>query len=144
MPPWPVPTSLRTVNIASVIRQGQHVGEKRGVFTRSRALSKQSVKLVELRPRVVLARMSGRAFHVADNWIERAIRVLRRAEVSHACMRLARQPLQERRRQSRLAYARLSREQHDLAFARCRVGPAQLQQVAFFLPPDQGGQTISV
>ena len=88
--------------------------------------------------------MSGRAFHVADNWIERAIRVLRRAEVSHACMRLARQPLQERRRQSRLAYARLSREQHDLALARFRVGPAPLQQVAFFLPPDQGGQTISV
>jgi hypothetical protein len=50
---------------------------------------------------------------VADDRVERAFRVLRRAEVSQPHVGLAPKLLNERRRQPRLANARLTREQDD-------------------------------
>ena len=113
--------------VAAVSRQGQHVGEKRGILAGRAGHRQQSVELVELGLRVVLAREPGRPRHVSDDRIERAVCMLRRTEVSHTRMRLARQPAQERRRQARLTYARLARDERHMALARLRLGPAPQQ-----------------
>ena len=77
---------------------------------------------------------SGGALHLADDRIERAVGVLRRAEIAQARMRLAGEALQQRGRQPRFADARLAGEQHDLALARLRLGPAPQQAVRILLP----------
>ncbi len=110
------------------------------VLPRRRTLSEQRIELVELGLRVVPACEPGRALHVADDRMERAVGVLRRTEIAHADMRLAHKPLQQRRGQSRLADAGLAREQGDLSFARFRLGPAPKQEFALLLAPDEGGE----
>ncbi|HKN29675.1 MAG TPA: hypothetical protein VJY34_18025 [Roseiarcus sp.] len=96
-------------------------------------MREQRVELVEPGLGVVLARKPRRPRHVADGRIERAVDVLRRAEVAHPHMRLARQPLEERRRQPRLADAGLAGDEHDLPFARFRLVPTPEQQFGLFL-----------
>ena len=130
--------------IASVVRQRQHLGEKRGVLDRGRGLREHRVELVELRLRRVVARQSGGAFHLADDRIKRAVGVLRRAEIAQSRVRLAGEALQQRRRQPRFADASLAGEQHHLALAALRLGPAPQQQFEFFFPPDQSGQAARV
>ena len=130
--------------MAAVVRQRKHLGEKRGVLARDGGRCEQSVELVEPQFRAVLARKPGGPLHVADDRMERAIRVLRRAEIAQPHMRLARQPLQKRRGQARLADARLARKQNDLALARLRHGPAPLKEFALFFAPDQGRQPARV
>ena len=93
---------------------------------------------------LVLARKPGRTLHVSDDRMERAVGMLRRAEIAHSHMRLARQPLQQRRGQARLADTGLAGEQNDVALARLRLGPATKQEFAFFFSPDHGGQPARV
>src|SRR5271168_1854889 len=57
---------------------------------------------------------------------------------------LVHDPLQQGRRQPRLADPRLAREEHDLPIARLCLGPAAQQELALFLAPDQGGQPTRV
>ena len=94
----------------------------------------------ELRLRCVVVREPSGAFHLTNDRVERAVRVLRRAEVSQARVRLASKAFQERSRQSRLADARFTGEQHDLPFAGLCFRPAPQQQFEFFFTPDKLGQ----
>jgi hypothetical protein len=83
----------------------------------SKTLRQHSIELVELCLPVVVVRKSGSTFHLADDGVKRAVRVLRGAEVSKARERLISEALQYRCRQPRLANACLAGEQHYLAFA---------------------------
>ena len=130
--------------IASIVRQRQHLGEERGVLDRGRGLREHRIELVELRLRRVVVRQSGGAFHLADDRIKRAVGVLRRAEIAQPRVRFAGEAFQQRRREPRFADAGLAGEQHHLAFAALRPGPAPQQQFEFFFPPDQRGQAARV
>src|SRR5580658_10072866 len=63
--------------------------------------------------------------------------MLWRAEIAQPGVRLAREAFQESGGQARLADSGLAREQHHLALARLRLGPAMTQEIALFLAPDQ-------
>ena len=89
-------------------------------------------------------RRSGRAFHLADDRIERAVRVLRGAEIAQAHVRLGGDAFQQRRREPRFADTGLAGEQHHLAFTRLCPRPAPQQQLGFFFPPDELGQAARV
>ena len=77
-----------------------------------------------------------------DDRIEGVVDVVRRALIAHPHMRLAADPLAERRQNARLADARLAREQHDLAFALARVAPAVQEQRHLMLAPDEGRHAL--
>ncbi len=70
--------------------------------------------------RRVVVRQPGRALHLADDRMKRAVGVLRRAEIAQARMRLGGEAFAKRGRQPRFADAGLAGEQHDLALARLR------------------------
>ena len=91
---------------------------------RSRSLREHGIELVELRLRGVVVRQSSGTFHLADDRIERAVGVLRGAEIAQARVRLSSKTFQQRRRQSRLADACLAGKEHYLAFAGLRLRPA--------------------
>ena len=76
---------------------------------------------------------AGGAFDLADERIERAVRVLRRAEIARARVRLGRKAFHERSGQPRFADAGLAGEQHHLAFAAPCRGPAPRQQLDLFV-----------
>ena len=130
--------------IAAIVRQRQHFGEQRGVLDRGRGLREHRIELVELRLRRIVVRQSGGAFHLADDRIERAVGVLRRAEIAQPGVRFAGEAFEQRRREPRFADAGLAGEQHHLAFAALRLRPAPQQQFEFFFPPDEGGQAARV
>ena len=130
--------------IASIVRQRQHFGKQRRVLAWRKALRQQGIELVELRLRGVVVRKSSGTLHLADDRIKRAVGVLRRAEVAQARVRLGSEAFQQRSRQSRLADARFTGEQHHLTFAGLRLRPAPQQQFEFFFPPDKLGQAARV
>jgi len=63
----------------------------------------------------VLAPKSGITFESRDQRVKRAILMVRRAEPAELCARRIDEPLLEGFDQARLANARLTRQQHDLA-----------------------------
>jgi len=73
-------------------------------------------------------------FHLANDWVERAVGVLRRAEVAQASVWLSSEAFQERSGQSRLADPWFTGEQHHLPLAALRFRPAAQQQFEFFFP----------
>ena len=89
-------------------------------------------------------RKSSSTLHLADDRVKRAVGVLRRAEVAQARVRLGSEAFQQRGRQSRLADAGFTREQHHLAFAGLCLRPAPQQQFKFFFTPDKLGQSARV
>jgi hypothetical protein len=68
--------------------------------------------------RGVVAHQSGGAFHLADDRIKRAVRVLRRAEIAQPRVRLSGEAFQQRGGEPRFPDAGLAGEQHHLAFTR--------------------------
>src|SRR5215831_6902298 len=78
--------------------------------------------------------------HLANNRVQRAVGVLRRAEVAQSRVRLVSEALHQRSRQPRLADARLTGEQHHLSLAALRFRPPPQQQFEFFFPADKLGQ----
>jgi hypothetical protein len=87
---------------------------------------------------------SGRAFHLTDDRIQRAVGVLWRAEVPKACVRLGGSALQQRRCESRLADARFAGEQYHLPCATFCFRPAPQQQFEFLFAADEFSQRASV
>jgi hypothetical protein len=139
-----LPTLLRSQlerGIASIVGQRQHLGEERSVLNRGRSLRQHCIELVEPRLRGVVVHQTGGAFHLADDRIKRAVRVLRRAEIAEARVRLGGEVFQQRSCEPRFPDAGLAGEQHDLAFTRLCSLPAPKQQFEFFIPPDENGQT---
>src|SRR5215831_11943893 len=72
-----------------------------------------------------------------DEGIERAVLMMRRAEIAHARVRLVLDTLRERGGESRLADARLTRDQHHPPFAGLRLLPAAGKQFDFFVTTDE-------
>ena len=141
-----LPTLLRGQierGIASVIREGKHLGKERRVLHRGRGLREHHVKLVEPGLRRIVAAQSSGALHLADDGIKCAVRVLRRAEIAQPRVRLAGEAFEKRRREPRFADAGLAGEQHHLALTRLCAGPAPQQRREFFFPPNERGQTCS-
>ena len=85
-------------------------------------------------------RQSRGTLHLADDRIERAVGVLRRAEIAQARVRLAGEAFQNRGGESRFADPCLAGKQHHLAFTALCLRPAPQQQFGFFFPPDEGDQ----
>ena len=102
------------------------------------------VELVELGLRGVVARQFSGTLHLADDRIKCAVRVVRGTETAKARMRLGGKAFQKRHREPRFPDTSLAREQHHLAFAGLRPGPAPKQQFRFFFPSDKGSHTASV
>ena len=82
--------------VASIVGQRQHFGKQRRILGRRRALRQQRVKLVRFRLRAVIVSKASGAQHLADHRIERAVGMLRRAEVPQAHVRLASKLFQQR------------------------------------------------
>ena len=120
--------------IASIIRERQHLGKERGILGRGRGLRQQSIELVELRLRFVVVHQAGGAFHLADDRIKRAVRVLRRAEIAQARVRLGGEAFQQRGREPRFADARLARQQYHLAFAGLGSATSAAAAIRILLP----------
>ena len=89
-------------------------------------------------------RQSSGTFHLTDDRIERAVRVLRRTKIAQARVRFRSEAFQQRRCQSRLADPRFTGEQHHLTFAALRFRPAAQQQFEFFFPPDKLSEAARV
>ena len=82
--------------VASIVGQRQHFGKQRRILGRRRALRQQRVKLVRFHLRAVIVSKASGAQHLADHRIERAVGMLRRAEVTQAYVRLASKLFQQR------------------------------------------------
>ncbi|HEX9523269.1 MAG TPA: hypothetical protein VF949_09885, partial [Reyranella sp.] len=75
--------------------QGEQLGNKRCVIGRSRSVRKHGLKLVELRRGIVLPFEPRGALDLGDDRMERAARVMGRAEVTQAEVRLDPEDLRE-------------------------------------------------
>ena len=132
------------LGIAAVVRQRQHLGDKRGVLGGGGGQREQRVELVELRLGVLSAREPGATDQVADDRIERAVRVLGRAEIAQPRVPLVCQPVEKRGREPRLADARFAREQNDLALSFLGLGPAAHEKPDLLLAAHKRGEPARV
>ena len=118
-------------------RDRQQLGEKRHVLIRWLGRSEQCLELRELDLGRIFPRQARGAFQLRDGWVECAVLVVRRAEIAQSGVRLAREPLQERSGDARLANARLARKQYNLTLAALGSLPAPEQQFDLLLAPNQ-------
>ena len=99
--------------------------------------SEQRRQFIQFCLRPVVALETGGTFELNDHRIERAVLVMRRAEIAQAGMRLGSDVLGKRRGEPRLADARLAGNQHHASLAALRLLPAAQQQLDFLLAPDE-------
>ena len=114
----------------------QHLGDQREV-ARLRPVAKQRLQLVEFRRRRIVAGEPRGAFQLADKGVERAVLIVRRAEIAQSGMRLALDMLRQCRGQPRLANPRLAGDQHHPPFAGLCLLPAPRQEVELLVAADQ-------
>ena len=122
--------------IPAVVWQRKHLGQKRGVFARSRACREPRIEPVELGLWIVLPSKPGRALQLRNDRVKGTVGVLRRAEISQPLVRSP--PLNS---PTRLPMP-LRRRQHDLSVA--APHPAPEQKFGFFVSPDERGQPARV
>ena len=121
-------------------RQRQQVGDQRDLITVASARRDQVRELAEpLLGRVVMREACG-PFELRDKGMERAVLMVRRAEIAQPRVRPAFEPLAQRRGQPRFADARLARQQYHLPLARRGALPAAQQLVQFLLASDERRQ----
>ena len=101
----------------------QHLGDQREV-ARLRPVAEQRLQLVELCCLSVVASEPRGALQLADKGVERAILMMRRAEIAQSGVRLALDALRQCRGQARLADPRLAGDQHHTTFAELCLPPA--------------------
>jgi hypothetical protein len=89
-------------------------------------------------------RKSGGTFEPPDERIKGAVGVLGRAEITQPRVWFGREGLHERSAEPGLAYAGLTGQQHDLAFAGLGSRPAPQQQFKLFVSSDQCSQAARV
>src|SRR5215472_7778478 len=94
-------------------------------------------QLVQLHLGRVLALEPGGALELRDGRVECAVLVVRGAETAQAGVRLVLDPLVQGGGETRLANARLAREQHHPTFTIFGAMPLAQEQVDLFLTPDQ-------
>jgi hypothetical protein len=79
----------------------------------------------------------GSAFQLANDWEERAVSVLRGAEIAQTDVRLGSEAFQQCGGQSRLSDAGFARQQHDLTLAALCFRPAAQKDFEFFFSPNK-------
>ena len=114
----------------------QQIGEQRQVRFRG-AAGQQGLKLAPPRLGIVVAVKARRAFELAGDRIECAFAMMRRAEIAHGDVRLARDALAHRFGQARLAEAGIGRDQHGVTLARLAARPAAHQHRDLRVATDQ-------
>ena len=128
--------------IAIVCRQAEQGRDQRHRLIEAiRAARKKRLQLGKSQVGRIVAREAGAALQLLDQRMERASRVMGRALIEQAQMRLVGQPFTHLAHQARLADPRLPREQHHLAFALTRLPPPTQQQRDLLLAADQGRKT---
>src|SRR6516225_9037050 len=116
--------------------QGQQLHQQRDVAGRGRRCE-QRRQLVEFCLGPVVPDEPGAAFELGDERIERAVLMMRRAEIAQAGVGLGSDVLGKCRREPRLADARLARDQHHPSFAALSLLPAADKQLDFLVAPDE-------
>src|SRR4029079_3679864 len=111
--------------VATVRRHRQEIGYQCQIGWRVlRNGIEKSLELIEFRRRTVAWLEAGDALELCDEWVEWAVGMVGRAEITHARMRRALQPRQQGLRDARRADDALAREQHDPPLA----GPGLIQR----------------
>ena len=116
------------IGIAAVVR---HISARSMASSREAAdiaSNASSLSSLSTRLRVVFSREPGAPGQMADDRVERAVGMLRRAGKAQPRIRLTRQPLQKGRGEPRLADARFAREQDDMPLAFLRLDPGTKQK----------------
>jgi hypothetical protein len=134
----------RERRIATIVGKRQQFGKECDIRIRGRSLRQHGIELVQLRACIILMREARGALQLTNDGIERAVGVLRRAEVAQASVGFTPEPFQKRGGEPRFADAGLPRNQDDLAFAAPCSLPAAEQDLELLLTPDQGGQTLAM
>ena len=128
------------VEVCGGTRQRQQLAHQRDIVVAPRARREQCPQLPKLLNSRVVAGEPGGAFELSDEGVERAVLVVRRAEIAQARMWLGSDVLGQGSREPRLADARLARDQHHSSFAALRLLPTADKQLDFLVTPDEGSQ----
>src|SRR6478735_8581446 len=123
----------RECRIAAIVGKRQQFSKEFGIRIRGASLREHGIELVELRAYVILMREARGALQLTNDGIERAVSVLRRAEVAQASVGFAREPFQKCGREPRFADTGFPRNQDDLAFAAPGSLPAAEQNLELLL-----------
>ena len=131
----------RQRRVAPVRRHRQQLGDERHIAWHiPRRRLEQGLQLVELRSGAA-ARLEARGpLELRNERVERAVRMVGRAEIAKASMRLALEPRQQAFGDARLADAGLAGEQHDPTLAELGLIPTAQQQLDLLLPANERGQ----
>ena len=131
--------------VALARRQRQKVGQNRDRMHRINAgLHEQGFELGKLFGGRVAAFEAGGSFELTDERKQRTVGVMRRAVVAQPDMWFGLQPLLKRKRNVRLADARLSGQHHDTTFALRGIAPAAREHLDFVVAPEQRRQSGGV
>ena len=125
------------VEVCGGTRQRQQLAQQRDIIVIPHPRREQCPQLAELLLDRVIAGEPGGAFELEDERIERAVLMMRRAEIAHARVRLVLDTVRESGCESRLADARLTRDQHHPPFAALRLLPAVGKQLDFLVTTDE-------
>ena len=118
-------------------RQRVQVCDQRHVFHRRRGGREQRLQLSKPRRWPIRVPKTRRSLHLRDHRIERAVLMVRRAEIAQPSVRFGGDPLGQRLGEAGLADTRLGGNQHHPSVARLRLRPAAEQQLHFLVAADQ-------
>src|SRR5215469_6575015 len=99
-------------------RQRQKISEQRHVLVPQRSAGEHGLELLPRRRVRIVTAEPRRVSELLDKRVKRTVLVIGRTEVAQPNIRLAAEPLLQRRRNARLADAGLAGDQDDLALAR--------------------------
>ena len=134
----------RQRRVALVRRNRQQLSDERHVARQiCRCWLEQRHQLVELRAGAAVRLEARGLLKLRNERMQRAVRMVRRAEIAKASMRLALDPSQQAFSDARLANARLTREQHNATLAGLGLIPPAQQQVHLLLATNEWGQRAS-
>ena len=122
--------------IASIRRGRQQRREEAHVFGQRFGRCENFLQLPQPILGAVTAYATSLPFHPHRNWVERAVLVIRRAEVAQTDMLFLGELLLESCQQSRLADSRLPGEQHHSPLTRARLSPPMQKELELFFPTD--------
>ncbi len=117
-------------------RQRQQVRQQREILLR-RSRRQQRLELSQFRGSIVLPLEARGASGLRNDRMERAVPVVRRAQVTPPGMRLRLEAIFQRGGEARLADALLAAEQDDASFALAYLAPTMQQKCKLFIAPEQ-------
>jgi hypothetical protein len=137
-----LPFALRAeVELRGGTRQRQQLAQQRDIVFIPHTRCEQCPQFTKLGLDRIVADKPGGAFELPNKGMERAVLVVRRAEITKARMVLGFNVLGKCCCEPRLADAWLSRNQHHSPFARFRLLPAADKQLDFLITTDERRRT---